>query len=72
MNEKSERLQILEMIESGVITPDEGTLLLQALEGAYEPDETLASDTETVLSMDQASVTGSPPPAAQKEVVGRR
>lgn len=69
MDEKSERLQILEMIESGVITPDEGTRLLKALEGVYAPDESLASDTETVLSMDQASLTGSPPPVTQEEVI---
>jgi len=64
MDESSERLHILEMIESGVITPAEGTRLLKALEGVYEPDESLASDFETAPSSQQASSTAFPPPAA--------
>ena len=63
MDESSERFHILEMIESGVITPAEGTRLLKALEGIYEPDESLAGDFETAPSSAQASSTVSPPPA---------
>jgi len=67
MDERSERLHILEMIEGGVITPDEGTRLLKALEGVYEPDESLAGDFETAPSSEQASSTASPPPATTAE-----
>ena len=64
MDDRSERLHILEMIESGVITPKEGTHLLKALEGAYEPDQSLIGDSESVPSLEQAFSTASPPPAA--------
>jgi len=67
MDESSERLHILEMIESGVITPAEGTRLLKALEGVYEPDASLAGDFETAPSSEQASSTASPPPATTAE-----
>ena len=39
MSEKNERIQILEMIESGVITAEEGTRLLKAID-----DDQHASD----------------------------
>jgi hypothetical protein len=39
MNMKNERLQVLEMIESGVITPEEGAKLLSALDGDASPEE---------------------------------
>jgi len=67
MDESSERLHILEMIESGVITPAEGTRLLKALEDVYEPDASLAGDFETAPSSEQASSTASPPPATTAE-----
>ncbi len=48
MTEKNERIEILEMIESGVITATEGARLLQAL----DTDDRLegANDVESVFS----------------------
>jgi hypothetical protein len=48
MSNKTERLQVLEMIESGVITPEEGARLISALEDhspAIEPAENLDPST---------------------------
>jgi hypothetical protein len=45
MTEKNERIQILEMIESGVITAAEGARLLQALDKDDRLEEMLDSDT---------------------------
>ena len=44
MTEKKERIQILEMIESGVITAEEGARLLQALDTDDRLEERLESD----------------------------
>src|SRR3989304_3403363 len=65
MDKTSERLHILEMIESGVITPNEGTRLLKALEGVYAPEESLTDDSQTALPFEQASAAASTPPAAR-------
>ena len=45
MGEKNPRMQILEMIESGLITAEEGARLLQAIEG--EADQEMDQDEAT-------------------------
>jgi hypothetical protein len=61
MNE-AERLQILEMIEKGVITASEGVRLLNSLEG--EPDETEIP----LVAQTNATSTGQTEAAPQPEV----
>ncbi len=46
MTEKNERIQILEMIESGVITAAEGARLLQALDSDDRLEEVLEGDSQ--------------------------
>jgi polyhydroxyalkanoate synthesis regulator phasin len=48
MTEKNERIQILEMIESGVITATEGARLLQALDTDDRLEQ--ANEVESVFS----------------------
>ena len=45
MTDKNERIQILEMIESGVITAEEGARLLQALDADDRLEESLEGET---------------------------
>jgi hypothetical protein len=47
MTEKNERIQILEMIESGVITAEEGARLLQAFDADDRLEETRNEQTES-------------------------
>ena len=62
MSEKNERLQILEMIDNGTISPDEGARLLQALSGVprnsesrpRSSDEPHLLDPETPFGMGDA------------------
>jgi hypothetical protein len=49
MSEKDERLQILEMIDNGIITPAEGTRLLNALKGGSKEDTPFNSGAEPYL-----------------------
>ena len=52
MTEKNERLQILEMIESGVITAAEGARLLQALDTDDRLEESLEGETDFAAGHD--------------------
>jgi len=47
MTDKNERIQILEMIESGVITAEEGARLLQALDEDDRLEEALVGEAQT-------------------------
>ncbi len=67
MDEKSERLQILDMIENGVITPDEGMRLLEALENVNEPGGPFAGESDTFLSPKHGASASSTPLVAQEE-----
>jgi hypothetical protein len=58
MTDKNERIQILEMIESGVITAEEGARLLQALDADDRLEETLADEAQ-FSSQDGMPGTGS-------------
>lgn len=52
MSEKNERLQILEMIDNGTITPDEGARLLKALSGAPRNEEDPSNSGEEPYLLD--------------------
>lgn len=62
MPEKNERLQILEMIESGLISAEEGTRLLRALEGDIDP---LGEEREISQQEPQPQVAPSHPSSTQ-------
>ena len=50
MTDKNERIQILEMIESGVITAEEGARLLQALDEDDRLEEALVGEAQTAAN----------------------
>ena len=56
MGEKNPRMQILEMIESGLITAEEGARLLQAIEG--EADQEMDQDEATDALPEMAGADG--------------
>lgn len=62
MTEKNERIQILEMIESGVITADEGARLLQALDKDDRLEEILQNGTESFIDYEDAGDSENPIP----------
>jgi len=59
MTEKNERIQILEMIESGVITAAEGARLLQALDSDDRLEETLEGDSQYTQTGESGSGSSS-------------
>lgn len=63
MTEKNERIQILEMIESGVITAAEGARLLQAI----DTDDRLEETIENRGQHDENRRQGDPEPASEPQ-----
>jgi hypothetical protein len=68
MEEMNERLQVLEMIESGVISASEGARLLRALEGDNTVQVRLTSKNEVGHSVEPISGAESAPDPISNEV----
>ena len=66
MSSRDERLQILEMIDSGVISAQEGARLLQSLEGELDQDEVGEGTSANEQSLETSSLDqiadSAPPP----------
>jgi hypothetical protein len=69
MTDKNERIQILEMIESGVITADEGARLLQALDKDDRLEEILENGSEFSGGFEEAEDYVPPPDGSEPGAV---
>ncbi len=79
MTDEAERMQILDMIERGHITPDEGLKLLQALVSGGEEEDELLADREIAAAVaptpEMRAASAQPAPAFEpqpQELVDRQ
>jgi SHOCT-like domain len=68
MSEKSERLQIIEMVDNGIISATDAALLLRALDGESSQDDSFSAESTTPLDETGEQEQG-PLPAAGEETV---
>ena len=72
MIEKSERLEILEMIQNGVISASQGADLLKALENAYEDGVAYDQDEEEIADQTAHETDQSPTQQDEEGFTGKR
>lgn len=68
MSEKSERLQIIEMVESGIISATDAALLLRALDGETSQDDSVSAETPSATNEASSQDQSSPSSEGEEEV----